>query len=1541
MLRELVRKLSDSGVRIWVAGDQLGVSAPRDVLTAELRDELRRCKSELLAMLEAHEAAIQEHALPPITQAPGRRHEPFPLSDVQQAYLLGRGDALELGGVTTHYYSEREATGLEIGGLNAALNRVIARHDMLRAVFQADGTQHVLQEVPPYEITVHDMRGRDVAAVDREIAAVRERLSHQVLPADRWPLFEIHAVLSAPDRMRLYLSFDALIIDTWSLYILFSEWGRFYLAPQLSLPPLDLSFRDYILAERSLESSPSFQRSRDYWLARVDTLPPGPDLPVVRDSSVLARPRFGRRRAQIDRQTWEVLKAEARTRGMTPAGILIAAYAETLARWSKSPRFTINLTLFNRMSLHPQVGRLIGDFTSLTLLEVDCSADAPFAQRAAQVQQQLWRDLDHRYFSGVRVVREQARRRGGTPFATMPVVFTSALGLEGGAGDAAEAANVFGPEVYGVSQTPQVWLDLQVVEDRGDLILNWDAVEELFPAGMLDGMFEAYRDLLERLAAERAWNERAPVAAPAGQRALVQEANATEAPLPELLLHGALARRAAQNGDDIAVISSGRCLTYRELHACANRLGRQLRALGVEPDSLVAIVLPKGWEQVVAAYGILVAGGAYVPLDPELPRERRDRLLAESGARCALTSSILDAELEWPAGLERLAVDRLTDTDGDYAALEPKQDFDSLAYVIYTSGSTGRPKGVLIDHRGANNTVVDVNRRFGIGPADRVLALSSLSFDLSVYDIFGMAEAGGALVMPDTSLAKEPSHWVELLAEHRVTVWNSVPQLFQLLVDSLELRPELRPPALRLVMLSGDWIPVGLPDRAKRLWPDLEVISMGGATEASIWSIFYRVGEVDSKWNSIPYGKPLANQRFHVLDGHLRPRPVWVPGKLFIGGVGLAKGYWRRPEETAARFIVHPESGERLYDTGDLGRYLPDGNIEFLGREDFQVKINGFRVELGEIAAVIEQHSGIEAAVVDTVGEDRSNRQLAAWIVPVANPKGPGHGFETERASPAARQAWDAALSWGREQPPPSDAELRQFEALWRRVEQLSTEAMCCTLRGLGVFGAAGEVRTVKDLAAELRIKPHYAKLLAQWLQTLSEDGALERVDAWTFRSPRPLRSPPLEEIRAGLRDNAWTRKVPELIAYFERSISNLAALFRGEVDALELLFPGGSWRTAESIYQSNPIATYVNHTARRVLGGVVAALPADAKLRILEVGAGTGGTTVSLLPVLPPERTVYTYTDISTFFTDSAREKFHEYPFLEFKLFDLNVDPLRQGYTRHRFDVIVAANVLHDAHHVSRALDNLRTLLAPNGLLLAVETTRNTRLHLISVGFIEGLGDYQDERLESNRPLLDTAQWEEALASRGFERSTCFPERGAAAEVLGQHVLVAQGPAEVSRFDNDALIAHLAAHLPEYMLPKHVFQLGHLPLSANGKVDRHALPTLRPSAAPGPANLAPSTPLERALVEFWRESLKVDLVGVDDNFFALGGDSLIAMQLAARINARFRVEVPLRRVFENPTVAGLAALLREAGVDASTGLAPEMLAAEQAGSAAPQVGGE
>ncbi|MFP5285671.1 MAG: non-ribosomal peptide synthetase, partial [Thermoanaerobaculia bacterium] len=288
---------------------------------------------------------------------------------------------------------------------------------------------------------------------------------------------------------------------------------------------------------------------------------------------------------------------------------------------------------------------------------------------------------------------------------------------------------------------------------------------------------------------------------------------------------------------------------------------------------------------------------------------------------------------------------------------------------------------VVIDHRGAANTIADVNRRFRVSAADRVLALSSLSFDLSVWDLFGILGAGGRVVMPDPGASRDPAHWHERIESEGVTVWNSVPALMELYADYLESHGLTVPSSLRLVMLSGDWIPVSLPGRLLALGSRAELISLGGATEASIWSVLFPVGEVDPAWRSIPYGRPMANQTLHVLDARLDPAPDWVPGQLWLGGVGLARGYWKDEAKTRASFVVHPRTGERLYRTGDLGRWLPDGNVELLGREDLQVKIQGYRVEPGEIESALARHPAVREAVVTAVGEARGHKRLVAYVV--------------------------------------------------------------------------------------------------------------------------------------------------------------------------------------------------------------------------------------------------------------------------------------------------------------------------------------------------------------------------------------------------------------------------------------------------------------------------------------------------------------------------------------------------------------------------------
>ena len=959
----------------------MSLASKLDSLTPEERTQLALHSS----FAKRQAASKKDTGLPSVQPDVRNRFEPFPLTDLQQAYLIGRSEGIELGNISCHGYAEVDMEDWDRERFQSALQRLIDRHEMLRCIVLPEGRQQILPSPRKYEIKVNDLCKLDAAAVASRLTSIRARMSHQVHASDQWPLFEFCVSQLDAKISRLHISTDLLIGDGRSFEIAFQELMQLYRHPETELPPLDLSFRDYLQALTSLEQTDVFRESREYWTRRVPALPASPELPLEKNPSSVTRPVFKRRSASLDPETWRSLKEKSARFQSTPVGTLLAAYAEVLALWSKSPRFTLNLTLFNRLPLHPQSNSIFGDFTSVNLLEVDNSTPPTFAARMHQQQEKLWQDLDHRYYSGIQVMRDLARFQRVGPTAIMPVIFTSLLNL-GEQNDGLTWSSRLGRCVYGITQTPQVYLDCMVFEEKGALQINWDAVEELFPAGLLDDMFGAYEQVLQDLASDdSAWQrtlaENARRLIPSAQMALRAAANSTQAPVTEDLLHTSFLKQVAERPEQLAVCTPKRRLTYRETYRYACRIEQELLRCEVKPNDLVAVMMEKGWEQIVAVLGIHLAGAAYLPIDPELPAERQRFLLEHAQVKVALTQAGVRNRLSVPASVEVLEVDQLQPSEESAAPSDRRrQKPEDLAYVIYTSGSTGVPKGVMIDHRGALNTVLDINQRFAVGPQDRILAVSRLSFDLSVYDVFGLLAAGGTIVMPAADLAYDANHWAELILAEKVTLWDTVPALLQLLLDQAG-KPELLGDSLRLVMVSGDWIPLGLPDQIRRVLPKVNVVSLGGATEASIWSILFPIGKVDSNWKSIPYGKAMRNQSFHVLNAHLAPCPTWVPGQLHIGGMGLAQGYLHDEQKTNASFIVNPESGERLYRTGDLGRFLPDGNIEFLGREDFQVKVQGYRIELGEIEARLQEYAGVDLCIVivreDTPGEKR----LAGYVV--------------------------------------------------------------------------------------------------------------------------------------------------------------------------------------------------------------------------------------------------------------------------------------------------------------------------------------------------------------------------------------------------------------------------------------------------------------------------------------------------------------------------------------------------------------------------------
>lgn len=525
-----------------------------------------------------------------------------------------------------------------------------------------------------------------------------------------------------------------------------------------------------------------------------------------------------------------------------------------------------------------------------------------------------------------------------------------------------------------------VTVELRITDVGDELRCVWLSRDDVFPPRVAEDMCHALGGLLGTLSADSTDRARFDLL-PDWQLEVMARAQDTAGPAPGGLLHEAAAEHVRTRPDAPAVLTAGRQLTYREFGSRVNQIGRRLRELGVRPNRLVAVVMDKGWEQIVGVHGVLTAGGAYLPVDAHTPAERLAVILERGEVEIVLTQSTVDERTRWPAGVRTLCVDR--DFDGlDDTPLPSVASPEDLAYVIFTSGSTGVPKGVMVEHHSAVNLVTESNRAFGIGQDDRCLALSGLHFDLSVYDAFGLLSAGGAVVVPDPSPKPDPGHWSTLMERFDVTFWNSVPALMEMLVLYLELtRREQRVRSLRNAVLGGDWIPVALPPRITAICPDIRLYSIGGPAEAVVWAARYPIERVDPAWTSIPYGRGVTNQELHILDEQLRPCPVWVAGEMYvISDVGLARGYWRDEERTARQFVVLP-SGRRGYATGDLGRFLPDGELEFLGRKDFQVKIQGVRIELGDIEAAICAHPGVTAAVVVASGRPRELPVLRAYVV--------------------------------------------------------------------------------------------------------------------------------------------------------------------------------------------------------------------------------------------------------------------------------------------------------------------------------------------------------------------------------------------------------------------------------------------------------------------------------------------------------------------------------------------------------------------------------
>ncbi len=968
-INTLLESLKEKKVLLANEENQLKVYSNRKIPRSMVAG-LRQHKERILEILDNNSEQKDEISsyddVKKLTKNPDR-NDFFQMTEMQQAYWIGRNGGFGFGNRAANIYAEFVVDPLDILKLEEAWNLLLIRYEILRANLQQNGTLKINQTIPYYHFETLDL-DRTIDKEDSKLQSIREEFAYKVRCNDSQPLFDIGISRLTEEKNIVHVSLDSIIIDMQSFTMLTHEWS--VLSQNLKhYFPARPSFEEYTLQLAHQRNQSKYHRAKSYWVDRVVSLPKAPKFPLLKktdeqDTSISSMSLFFK---SLNQQEWEKVRTLASESKTTPTACLLGLYTEVISFFAEEAHYLLNVTISDRKQVFPDVDKVIGNFTNILPLEVNQRKNTSFLNRVDDLKKQLLSDFDQRHFSGIEVMREINKKTHSSQI--LPVVFTSSLGGSNSSEVNSRSKTVRKGEqsesllddiYYQCNPTPQVLIHNYLYETKNGIDICIEIDKSAFNQGFDSQFYHYYQYGLQSIIDQRFDN----LLGMQFNKLLPEQYKKSEVDFQNLYYLFLNAR--TQFSDKPAIITSHKTITYEELQDRALALANDIYECAPPREAPIAIVMNKGWEQVIAVYGILFAGYAYLPIDASLPKERQKVVLRHSDVSLCVTQNSVKDSLFSVGEMNRefqcivvqehfcgndLGCSRITHVDSN-----------QLAYVIYTSGSTGKPKGVMISHASAINTLVDINRRFNVSSDDRILALSSLSFDLSVFDIFGALAVGGAIVLPDPEKEKDPGYLYDFCNQHKVTIWNSVPALFDRFM--MRVRQNTSKLDLRLILLSGDWIPLDLASFTKTHYPGIELVSLGGATEASIWSIFHVIEEIDPHWTSIPYGKALSDQSIYVLDDSFRPRPVGVPGELFIGGRGVAMGYHNDQELTEERFVVHPNTGERIYKTGDLGRYQESEEIEILGRTDFQVKVNGYRVELEEIESSMTEICGISRSLV-------------------------------------------------------------------------------------------------------------------------------------------------------------------------------------------------------------------------------------------------------------------------------------------------------------------------------------------------------------------------------------------------------------------------------------------------------------------------------------------------------------------------------------------------------------------------------------------------
>nr|VFJ54365.1 MAG: amino acid adenylation domain-containing protein [Candidatus Kentron sp. FW] len=1474
-----------------------------------------------------------KQALPPIEPQPA--DSPRELSFAQQR--LWFLDRFEEGGTATYNMPAalRLEGALDIHALQSSLHWMVERHESLRMTFpDRDGAAYV--EILPasdFQFPIHDLR--HLSSANQQL---QQRIDENaVRPFDlvRGPLFRAEILqLKEEDGQALHvllINMHHIISDAWSLGVFIREWREAYAAfaegEPPALAPLAIQYTDYAAWQRQWLEGEVLEGQLAWWKDNLAGIPDLLALPTDYPRPARQDYRGSHYSQTLPADVMIALENFSREQGVTLFMTLLAVFDVLLARYSGQDDVCVGSGIANRTHTHTE--NLIGFFVNTLVLRTRLNPDQGFRELLQQVRGTCLDAYAHQDVPFEFLV-EQLNPTRSTSHSPL---FQASLAMQN---FEQVTFSLPGLVITGLEQAYPIAkfdLTLYVWEQDGQLHFSWEYATSLFTEQTIRRMGEHFEVLLRGIIAdpERPVSQ-LPLLTETERRRILKWSH-TQAPYPQdQCVHELFEAQVAKTPDAVAVVFEDEENSYEELNARANRLAHRLRALGVGPEVLVGLFVERSVEMVVGILAILKAGGAYVPLDPEYPLGRLALMAEDADLKVLLCHGQTRERLPECAA-------HILDVDAEAAeiARESADDPDritgpeNLAYVIYTSGSTGKPKGVMVEHRNLCHSTWAREKYYESTGLEAFLLLSPVAFDSSVAGIFWSLTRGATLVLSEKQL--DVSVLTRVVAKRHVTHLLCVPVLYHALLSQPE---HSRLENLKVAIIAGESGSQNLLSQHYATLPDTTLFNEYGPTEGTVWSSAYRFETPRDKLSCI--GKPITNARVYILDSEFQPLPIGVPGELCIGGAGVARGYLDRPELTAERFVPDPFSdepvgdgaGARLYRTGDSCRWLPDGNIEFLGRIDTQVKIRGFRIEPGEIEAMLTQHERVQEAAV-IASEELEDKRLLAYFVPRPYDALPDDSETIDAASKVEqwRQLYDDTYS----QPTGSGIDLRFNTTGWNSSyteAPIPREEMKEWLDGTVERILANAPKRVLEIGCGsgmlvFRIAPHCEHYTATDFSPRALSYLEQQQKTWEFGQRLtllPRAADDFDGIEEGFYDGIILNSV---VQYFP-SIDYLLTVLTGAVTALA---PGGF------IF----------------LGDV-------RNLQLLEelhasVQFHRADDSVSMAELKQRVRRAKRKEEELLIDPDFFLALKHHLPQITHVQIQLKTGRAHNEMTRFRYDVTLYVG---GGAPIDKAIDGqfrrldwqgeeltpakAREILAGDRPeLIAFENIPNARLTtekkilegLIypegSVGKLRGAMTQPDDGIEPEefRALIQDLPYTFHIDYQGkYDYGVVFQHRDSRAvpylEKAGAQKVgdlserawntYANSPLQDTG-DGHELVPQLRdflkGKLPDYMVPSLFVPVEFLPLTPSGKIDRRALPAPDASDSPGTEYIAPISPTEELLAGLWAAVLKRESIGRFDNFFDLGGHSLLATRLASRVRTEFGVEIPIRALFEHPTLKEMA----------------------------------